>query len=253
MTNEKNIDVEPGQICSGKVVRIMPYGAFVEILPGKDGLVHISELSVEHIPEVESVVSIGDEVNVMVVSIDDTGRVDLSHRAALENEELDDVIERRKSGRKSFSGDRRNRGRSTSRRSANIDVDPGQICSGKVVRIMPYGAFVEILPGQDGLVHISELSAQRIPEVESVVSIGDEINVMVISIDDSGRVDLSHRAATENEELDDVIERRKSGRRSGGGDRRDRSGGYSGGFGGRNDQRGRRDDNNYNSSDRFSR
>ena len=100
----------------------------------------------------------------------------------------------------------------------NIDVEPGQICSGKVVRIMPYGAFVEILPGQDGLVHISELSAQRIPEVESVVSIGDEINVMVVSIDDSGRVDLSHRAASENEELDDVIERRKSGRRSGGGD-----------------------------------
>ena len=134
----------------------------------------------------------------------------------------------------------------------NIDVEPGQICSGKVVRIMPYGAFVEILPGKDGLVHISELSVEHIPEVESVVSIGDEINVMVVSIDDSGRVDLSHRAASENEELDDVIERRKSGRRSGGGDRRDRSGGYSGGFGGRNDQRGRRDDNNYNSN-RFSR
>ena len=119
----------------------------------------------------------------MVVSIDDSGRVDLSHRAATENEELDEVIERRKSGRKSFSGDRRNRGRSTtSRRSANIDVDPGQLCSGKVVRIMPYGAFVEILPGQDGLVHISELSAQRIPEVESVVSIGDEINWCLVII-----------------------------------------------------------------------
>ncbi len=134
----------------------------------------------------------------------------------------------------------------------NIDVEPGQICSGKVVRIMPYGAFVEILPGKDGLVHISELSVEHIPEVESVVSIGDEINVMVVSIDDSGRVDLSHRAASENEELDDVIERRKSGRRSGGGDRRDRSGGYSRGFGGRNDQRGRTDDNDYNSN-RFSR
>ena len=117
---------------------------------------------------------------------------------------------------------------------------------------MPYGAFVEILPGKDGLVHISELSVEHIPEVESVVSIGDEINVMVVSIDDSGRVDLSHLASSENEDLDDVIERRKSGRRSGGGDRRDRSGGYSGGFGGRNDQRGRRDDNNYNSN-RFSR
>ena len=137
----------------------------------------------------------------------------------------------------------------------NIDVEPGQICSGKVVRIMPYGAFVEIQPGKDGLVHISELSVEHIPEVESVVSIGDEVNVMVVSIDDSGRVDLSHRAATENEELDEVIERRKSGRRSGGGDRRDRSGGggYSPrGFGGRNDQRGRTDDNNYNSN-RFSR
>jgi polyribonucleotide nucleotidyltransferase len=112
---------------------------------------------------------------------------------------------------------------------------------------------VQILPGKDGLVHISELSTERIAEVESVVNMGDEIKVMVISVDAGGKVDLSHRAALENEDLDTVIERRKSDRKSfggdrRGGDRRDRGGLNSRGFGGRNDQRSRRDDNGYNSS-----
>jgi polyribonucleotide nucleotidyltransferase len=133
------------------------------------------------------------------------------------------------------------------------DAEVGELYSGKVVRIMPYGAFVQILPGKDGLVHISELSTERIAEVESVVNMGDEIKVMVISVDAGGKVDLSHRAALENEDLDTVIERRKSDRKSfggdrRGGDRRDRGGSNSRGFGGRNDQRSRRDDNGYNSS-----
>jgi polyribonucleotide nucleotidyltransferase len=149
-------------------------------------------------------------------------------------------------------------GDSTSRAQQAIndltrDAEVGELYSGKVVRIMPYGAFVEILPGKDGLVHISELSTERIPEVESVVNMGDEIKVMVISVDAGGKVDLSHRATLENEDLDTVIERRKLDRKSfggdrRGGDRRDRGGSNSRGFGGRNDQRNRRDDNGYNSS-----
>jgi len=77
------------------------------------------------------------------------------------------------------------------------DVEIGDKYTGRVVRIMPFGAFVQILPGKDGMVHISELSQQRVPDVESVVSIGDQLEVMVINIDGMGRIDLSHRALLE--------------------------------------------------------
>ena len=77
------------------------------------------------------------------------------------------------------------------------EVEVGATYTGKVVRIMPFGAFVQILPGKDGLVHISELTDHRVPDVESVVSIGDELEVMVINIDHMGRVDLSARAIIE--------------------------------------------------------
>ena len=77
------------------------------------------------------------------------------------------------------------------------DVEIGDKFTGRVVRIMPFGAFVQILPGKDGMVHISELAQHRVPDVESVVSIGDELEVMVINIDGMGRIDLSHRALLE--------------------------------------------------------
>jgi polyribonucleotide nucleotidyltransferase len=77
------------------------------------------------------------------------------------------------------------------------DVEIGDTYTGRVVRIMPFGAFVQILPGKDGMVHISELAQHRVPDVESVVSIGDQLEVMVINIDGMGRIDLSHRALLE--------------------------------------------------------
>ena len=67
---------------------------------------------------------------------------------------------------------------------------------------MPFGAFVQILPGKDGMVHISELAQHRVPDVESVVNIGDELEVMVINIDGMGRIDLSHRALLEESNQD---------------------------------------------------
>ena len=100
-------DVEPGVEYHGKVVCIMQFGAFVQILPGKDGLVHISELDTEHIADVESAVKIGDEIDVMVIGVDNMGKIDLSRRAILIEESLDVVKERRSSGRKN---DRNNRG-----------------------------------------------------------------------------------------------------------------------------------------------
>ncbi len=79
-------DPKPGEVYVGKVVRLMNFGAFVEIVPGKDGLVHISELARERVPSVEDVVAIGDEVIVKVKEIDELGRLNLSRRAALESE-----------------------------------------------------------------------------------------------------------------------------------------------------------------------
>jgi polyribonucleotide nucleotidyltransferase len=77
------------------------------------------------------------------------------------------------------------------------DVEVGKEYLGKVTRIMNFGAFVEILPGKEGLVHISQLADYRVPRVEDVVSIGDELMVVVTEIDRMGRVNLSRRAAME--------------------------------------------------------
>jgi polyribonucleotide nucleotidyltransferase len=128
------------------------------------------------------------------------------------------------------------------------DVEVGDKYTGRVVRIMPFGAFVQILPGKDGMVHISELAQHRVPDVESVVSIGDELEVMVINVDGMGRIDLSHRALLEESNEgggDDAPrgERRESRDRDDrggdrGGDRGPRSGGDRGGRGGDRGGRG---------------
>jgi polyribonucleotide nucleotidyltransferase len=77
------------------------------------------------------------------------------------------------------------------------DVEVGKEYLGKVTRIMNFGAFVEIMPGKEGLVHISQLADYRVPRVEDVVSIGDELMVVVTEIDRMGRINLSRRAAME--------------------------------------------------------
>jgi polyribonucleotide nucleotidyltransferase len=132
-------------------------------------------------------------------------------------------------------------------------IEVGQVYKGKVVRIMPFGAFVQLIPGKDGLVHISELSEERVPDVESVVKIGDELEVMVIKVDHQGRVDLSVRAVREQSKAGEVrddgewaekFERRDRrdddrGEERGGGRRDDRRGGGGGprrGGGGGNDR-----------------
>ena len=80
-------EVEVGEIYTGKVVRIMDFGAFVQLLPGKDGLVHISQLAKERVKKVEDVVKIGDEITVKVMEIDKQGRINLSRKVLLKDEE----------------------------------------------------------------------------------------------------------------------------------------------------------------------
>ncbi len=77
------------------------------------------------------------------------------------------------------------------------DVEVGGIYTGKVARLMTFGAFVEILPGKDGMVHISELADYRVDKVEDIVKVGDEITVKVIDIDNMGKIRLSRRAVFE--------------------------------------------------------
>jgi polyribonucleotide nucleotidyltransferase len=109
-------------------------------------------------------------------------------------------------------------------------VELGRIYTGKVVRIADFGAFVEIVPGMDGLVHISQLDSERVNKVEDIVTMGDEITVMVTGIDPAGKVRLSRQAVLEGWTLEEAQERdaKKSGPRPGG-DRGGRPGGDRGG------------------------
>ena len=86
------------------------------------------------------------------------------------------------------------------------DVEPGQIFMGKVMRIMPFGAFVEFLPGKEGLVHISKLDKKRVEKVEDVVNIGDEILVKVLEVDKQGRINLSRKDAMPEEQPSETRE-----------------------------------------------
>ena len=83
MINGITAEAEVGKVYTGKVTRLMAFGAFVEILPGKEGLVHISQLSTERVNKVEDVVSVGDEIVVKVTEIDQKGRINLSRKAVL--------------------------------------------------------------------------------------------------------------------------------------------------------------------------
>ncbi len=124
------------------------------------------------------------------------------------------------------------------------DVEVGQIYTGRVTRLMNFGCFVEIAPGKEGLVHISELADFRVPSVEDVVSPGDEVMVMVTEIDSMGRVNLSRRAVLAGEtDAAAVVARQRAERESrperggdrggrGGPDRGGRGGGGGGGYGG---------------------
>ncbi|MCY4073707.1 MAG: polyribonucleotide nucleotidyltransferase [Chloroflexi bacterium] len=122
------------------------------------------------------------------------------------------------------------------------EPEVGQIYTGRVTRVENYGAFVEFLPGTDGMVHISQLADYRVKSVEEEVDIGDEIMVMVISVDPTGRVRLSRQAVLEGWDVEEAIRRdaaNSRGNRRGGGDRRggDRRGGDRRGGGRRSDDR----------------
>jgi polyribonucleotide nucleotidyltransferase len=118
----------------------------------------------------------------------------------------------------------------------------GRIYTGKVTRVADFGAFVEILPGLDGMVHISQLDSERVNKVEDVCSLGDELTVMVTNIDDAGKIRLSRQAVLEGWTAEEAMEKDRGGKPSGGRP--------SGGRGGYNDRGGSSNRGGYNNSRR---
>jgi small subunit ribosomal protein S1 len=151
--------LEPGQVVEGKISNIVDFGAFVD-LEGIDGLIHISELSWSHVNHPSEVLAIGDDVRVKVLDIDkDRQRISL--------------------GLKQTQEDPWQRVLSSYR--------PGDVLEGKVTKLVQFGAFVEIVPGVEGLVHISELSEQHVENPEEVVEPGVSVKVRVLDVDEERR------------------------------------------------------------------
>ena len=151
--------LEPGQVVEGKISNIVDFGAFVD-LDGIDGLIHISELSWSHVNHPSEVVAIGDNVRIKVLDIDrDRQRISL--------------------GLKQTQEDPWQRVISTHR--------PGDVLEGTVTKVVAFGAFVEILPGVEGLVHISELADHHVENPSEVVEPGSKLNVKILEIDEDRR------------------------------------------------------------------
>ena len=162
--------LQKGQVRSGVVSSIVNFGAFVD-LGGVDGLVHVSELSWKHIDHPSEVVEVGQEVTVEVLEVDfDRERVSLSLKATQEDPW------------QAFA------------RTHAI----GQVVPGKVTKLVPFGAFVRVEDGIEGLVHISELAQRHVEVPEQVAKVGDDVFVKVIDIDlDRRRISLSLKQANE--------------------------------------------------------
>jgi len=194
-------EAEIGKIYRGRVVTIKEFGVFVEFLPGRDGLVHVSELANFRVNNPEDVVKMGDEVWVKCLGVDDKGRVKLSRKAAMEEKD------REAGGGAPASSDNggsppprereyREKPQKRVQEPPNPD-DVGKVFRGKVVSTKDFGAFVEYLPNKEGLCHISELANFRVKQTEDIVKVGDEIWVKCLGIDEKGRVKLSRKAAME--------------------------------------------------------
>jgi polyribonucleotide nucleotidyltransferase len=189
-------EAEIGKIYHGTVVTIKDFGCFVEFMPGKDGLCHISELANTRVNRTEDVVKEGDRIHVKCLGVDERGKVKLSRKAAMAemNGEVDET------GGQS-SGPAREK-----REVSDEEPEEGKLYQGTVVTIKDFGCFVEFLPGRDGLVHVSELAQSRVKNVEDIVQMGDKIWVKCLGIDERGKVRLSRKAAIADREAEESSE-----------------------------------------------
>ena len=164
--------LEEGMVIHGIVRRLTDFGAFVDV-GGVDGLIHITDLSWGRIKHPSEVVKPNQEVDVKILSLDpERERIQLGYKQ-LQPHPWDGAVEK---------------------------FPVGEVVDGKVVRITDFGAFVELEPGLDGLVHISQCSTARVAKVEDAVKVGDEVKVKVLGVDpEKKRISLSIRQAIEPE------------------------------------------------------
>ncbi len=163
-------NLKPGERRKGVVSSVVNFGAFVD-LGGMDGLIHVSELSWKHVDHPSSVVAVGDEVEVEVLEVDlDRERISLSLKATQQDpwQEF----------------------------ASNHQI--GELVYGRVTKLVPFGAFIQVGDGIEGLVHISEMSAHHVDLPEQVVTPGEELWVKIIDLDlDRRRISLSIKQAAE--------------------------------------------------------
>ena len=167
-------NLKPGEVRKGVVSSVVNFGAFVD-LGGMDGLIHVSELSWKHVDHPGSVVAVGDEVTVQVLDVDlDRERISLSLKATQQDPWQE------------FAGSHR----------------VGELVYGRVTKLVPFGAFVQVGDGIEGLVHISEMSAHHVDLPEQVVTPGEELWVKIIDLDlQRRRISLSIKQAAEGGEV----------------------------------------------------
>lgn len=170
---------EVGSIVKGVVRRLADFGAFVDI-GGVDGLVHVTDLSWGRVKHPSDVVSVGQEIDVKILNVDpERERISLSYKQTQPRPWT----------------------------VAGEKYPVGSVVEGKVVRITTFGAFVELEPGLDGLVHISQCALTRIAKVEDAVNVGDIVRVKVLDVNtEAKRISLSIREVLEDEALDSVPE-----------------------------------------------
>ncbi|MBQ5782738.1 MAG: bifunctional 4-hydroxy-3-methylbut-2-enyl diphosphate reductase/30S ribosomal protein S1 [Oscillospiraceae bacterium] len=175
-------EVEEGKHYTGTVKSLTRYGAFVDI-GGVDGLIHLSEITWEKIKHPAEVLTVGQEIDVFVKSLDrEAGKVSLGHKKEEDNPWA----------------------------KFESEYPLGTVFAAKVVSITKFGAFVKILPGVDGLVHISEIAWERVEDPNTVLKVGEEVQVKLIGVDlEAKRVSLSIKQTKEapvKEEAEEVAE-----------------------------------------------
>src|SRR5881296_2037692 len=156
--------LNPGDVVEGQISNIVDFGAFVD-LDGMDGLIHISELSWSHVNHPSEVLEIGQNVRVKVLDIDrERQRISLGLKQT-QSDPWQQVLEH---------------------------YSEGDVVEGRVTKVVTFGAFVEILPGVEGLVHISELAQHHVENPREIVSQGDKVKVRIVEVDaDRRRLSLS--------------------------------------------------------------
>lgn len=176
--------IQEGSVVTGKVARLTNFGAFID-LGGVDGLVHISQISHEHVAKASDKLKVGEEVQAKVISVDsESGRVSLSIKDTLAGP-WDNIEER---------------------------AAVGSVLDGLVKRLTTFGAFVELFPGVEGLVHISQIAHQHIATPHEVLKEGQEVQVKVLEVHpEQQRISLSIKALQEapkpeKEEVEEVVE-----------------------------------------------